>query len=92
MSAEERARIFINCNYRFHGFPSFLTSDRGSIWVGDFWTSFCKLVKIEQRLSTGFHPETDGSTERMNQEVSSYLRAFISYSKYDWPSYSRRQC
>ncbi|KAI0996405.1 hypothetical protein K3495_g11775 [Podosphaera aphanis] len=37
-------------------------------------------------MSTAFHPDTDGSTERRNQEVLAYLRAFISYSQYEWPS------
>ncbi|KAI0996563.1 hypothetical protein K3495_g11619 [Podosphaera aphanis] len=86
MSAEDCAERFVQSHYRFHGFPSFLTSDRGSNWVGDFWTHLCKLLKIEQRLSTAFHPETDGSTERMNQEILAYLRAFISYAQYEWPS------
>lgn len=61
-----------------------ITSDRGTNWVNDFWTCLYKLTKMEQRLSTAFHPETDGSTERMNQEVLSCLRAFISYSQYEW--------
>ncbi|KAI0991886.1 hypothetical protein K3495_g16301, partial [Podosphaera aphanis] len=61
-----------------------LTSDRGSNWVGDFWRHLCKSAKIEQRLSTAFHPETDGATERMNQEVQAYLRAFISFSQMEW--------
>ena len=84
MSAEECAERFLNCHFRFHGFPKAVTSDRGSNWVGDFWRHLCKEVNIEQRLSTAFHPETDGSTERMNQEVLAYLRAFISFSQYDW--------
>ena len=66
MAAEECAKVFLSCHYRFHGFPSFITSDRGTNWVSDFWTCLCKLTKMEQRLSTAFHPETDGSTERMN--------------------------
>lgn len=84
MSAEECADRFLNCHFRFHGFPAALTSDRGSNWVGDFWTHLCKETNMEQRLSTAFHPETDGSTERMNQEVLAYLRAFISYSQFEW--------
>ncbi|KAI0992598.1 hypothetical protein K3495_g15587 [Podosphaera aphanis] len=86
MYAEECAERFLQCHYRFHGFPRAITSDRGSNWVGDFWRSLCKLAGIEQRLSTAFHPETDGATERMNQEVLSYLRAFISFSQLEWAS------
>lgn len=86
MKAEDCAEVFVMCHYRFHGFPSAITSDRGSNWVGDFWVHLCKLVNMEQRLSTAFHPETDGSTERMNQEVLAYLRAFISYAQFEWAS------
>ena len=84
MKAEDCAEQFVQAHYRFHGFPRAVTSDRGTNWVGDFWRHLCKSVDIEQRLSTAFHPESDGSTERMNQEVLSYLRAFISYAQYDW--------
>ncbi|KAI1003358.1 hypothetical protein K3495_g4852 [Podosphaera aphanis] len=66
MNAEECAERFLPCHYRFRGFPQALTSDRGSNWAGDFWSHLCKLVNIEQRRSSAFHPETDGSTERMN--------------------------
>lgn len=84
MEAENCAERFLTCHYRFHGFPKAITSDRGSNWVGDFWTALCKGANIEQRLSAAFHPETDGATERMNQEVLAYLRAFISFSQLEW--------
>ncbi|KAI0996011.1 hypothetical protein K3495_g12171, partial [Podosphaera aphanis] len=84
MNAEECAERFLQCHYRFHGFPNALTSDRGSNWVGEFWSELCRLTKIDRRLSTAFHPETDGATERMNQEVLAYLRAFISFSQLEW--------
>ena len=85
MEAEACAERFLQCHYRFHGFPSAITSDRGSNRVGDFWRRLCELVGIEQRLSTAYHPETDGATERMNQEIQAYLRVFITYAQYDWP-------
>jgi hypothetical protein len=72
MEAEACAEVFLQCHYRFHGFPNALTSDRGSNWTGCFWKKLCELARVEQRLSTAFHPQTDGSTERMNQEVLAY--------------------
>ncbi|KAI1005159.1 hypothetical protein K3495_g3054 [Podosphaera aphanis] len=39
---------------------------------------------MEQRLSTAYHPQTDGATERANQEVQTYLRAYVAYTQYDW--------
>lgn len=84
MDAEACAKRFIDCFYRFHGFPRAITSDRGSNWVGNFWTRLCELTGIEQRLSTAFHQQTDGATERANQEVQAYLRAFVNYAQTDW--------
>lgn len=84
MNAEACAEKFIQCHWRYHGFSHALTSDRGSNWVGHFWKTLCKRVGIQQRLSTAFHPQTDGGTERMNQEIITYLRAYISYAQDDW--------
>ncbi|KAI0998101.1 hypothetical protein K3495_g10089 [Podosphaera aphanis] len=83
MGAEKCAERFVISHWRYHGFPNSLTSDRGSNWVGRFWQRLCQLVGIQQRLSTAFHPQTDGGTE-MNQEVLTSLRAYISYAQNDW--------
>jgi hypothetical protein len=80
IKAEDYAEVFVQCYYRFHGFLKFITSNKGSNWVKDFWIRLCELVKVEQRLSTAFHPETDGAIERINQEIQAYLRAFIIYA------------
>ncbi|KAI0997948.1 hypothetical protein K3495_g10240 [Podosphaera aphanis] len=45
------------------------------------------MAGIEQRLSTAYHPQTDGATERANQEVQAYLRAYVSYTQHDWAEY-----
>jgi hypothetical protein len=85
MEAEACAERFLHCWYGTHGFPRAMTSDRGSNWVGDFWRRLCELVGMEQRLSTSFHPETDGATERANQEVLTFLRAFVAMEQLNWP-------
>ena len=84
MSAEGTANLFIKLFYRHHGFPSAITSDRGSQWVNAFWKRVCQLLKIERRLSTAYHPETDGSTEQKNQVLEAYLSAFVAYTQDDW--------
>ena len=43
-----------------------------------------KLLKITGTLSTAYHPQTDGQTERVNQEVEVYLRTFINHHQDDW--------
>ena len=84
MDTESCAKQFIECHWHYHGFPKALTSDRGTNWTSKFWRRLCKMVGIEQRLSTAYHPQTDGATERMNQEVQTYLRAYVSYTQHDW--------
>jgi hypothetical protein len=71
------AKKFIERVVSYHWLPDFIVSDRGAQFTGDFWRKMCKMLRIERRLSTSFHPQTDGSTERMNSTVEAYLRAFV---------------
>ncbi|KAI0999435.1 hypothetical protein K3495_g8762 [Podosphaera aphanis] len=84
MSVQACAERFLQCFYRFHGFPRAITSDRCNNWVEDFWRRLYDRPGIKQRRSTVFHPETDRAIERANQEVQAYLRAFVTYSQKDW--------
>ena len=83
MTSEECAKIFVDRYYRYHGFPRYLTSDRGSDWISHFWRTFCELTKISQRLTTAYHPQSNAS-ERANQELYKYLRSFTCYSQNNW--------
>lgn len=74
----------IECLIQHHGLPSAIVSDRGPQFVSLMWKRLCSLMKITRRVSTAFHPATDGSTERMNQELEAYLRCYISYYQDDW--------
>ncbi|KAM4063256.1 reverse transcriptase (RNA-dependent DNA polymerase) [Hirsutella rhossiliensis] len=84
MEAEACAKRFLLCHYRFHGMPRSIVSDRGSNWLSRFWKRFCHLAGVTQKLSTAYHPQTDGGPERMNQEIEAYLRAYVSYAQDDW--------
>src|SRR5579871_2735205 len=84
MTAERTAKVFIKSFYRRHGLPSAITSDRGPQWAKALWARVCELLKINRRLSTAFHPETDGSTEEKNQVLEAYLSAFVAYAQNDW--------
>ena len=44
-----------------------------------------RMLGIETKLLTAFHPQTDGQTEQMNQELEQYLRFFIDHRQKDWP-------
>lgn len=56
MKAEYCAQRFIEVWWRFRGFPTEIITDRGSDWLGGFWSEVCRLVGITQLLSTAFHP------------------------------------
>ncbi|MBW0480077.1 hypothetical protein O181_019792 [Austropuccinia psidii MF-1] len=67
ITALDLAQIFISHVFSKHGLPVSIVSDRGSLFVSSFWTQLCQKLKISRDLSTAFHPETDGQTERVNQ-------------------------
>lgn len=84
LSGEMLAKEFIHHYVAHHGLPKAITSDRGTQFVQGIWAHICKQLRIKQRLSTAFHPETDGSTERMNQTLEEFLRHHCNYYQNDW--------
>jgi transposase InsO family protein len=84
ITTESVADALMECLIRHHGTPRSIVSDRGPQFVSHVWKRICDLLKIKRRLSTAFHPETDGATERTNQELERYLRCFTTYLQDDW--------
>ncbi len=64
--------------------PSSIVSDRGPHFTSNFRSVLCYHIKIKQRLSTAYHPQMDGQTERQNQTLEQYLRAYVNYHQSDW--------
>jgi hypothetical protein len=58
------------------GLPKGIISDRGSIFISHFWKEFCYHLAVKRRLSTAWHLQTDGQTERINQIIEQYLRFY----------------
>ncbi|MBW0519890.1 hypothetical protein O181_059605 [Austropuccinia psidii MF-1] len=77
------AHCFIRNICSKNGLPSIIVSDRGSFFVSSFLTNLCQQLKISRDLSTAYHPETDGQTERVNQILEKYLCMYVSYHKDD---------
>jgi transposase InsO family protein len=67
-----------------YGCPSGIVSDRDSRISSKFWAEICHHSFIKRRMSTAFHPQTDGQTEVLNRIVEGYLRAFISLEQMNW--------
>jgi transposase InsO family protein len=83
-TAEATAWAVVRTLVRRHGFPSSIVSDRGPQFTSTLWSRICQLCGIVRRLSTAFHPETDGQTERHNSIMETYLRLFVRYEQDDW--------
>ncbi len=66
---KDLADIFLHHVYSKHGLPSDIVSDRGPKFASKFWQTFCSKLKIDRKLSTAYHPQTDGQTER-DQSIS----------------------
>ena len=84
IKTETVVRAFLRYVVAYHWLPNAITSDRGSQFVSLLWERLCEILKINRRLSTAFHPQTDGSTERMNSVWEAYIRAFVSWAQDNW--------
>ena len=83
-TAKDVADTFLQQVCRLHGLPSEIITDMDAKFSGEFWESLCKLLGIKRRMSTAYHPQTDGQTERTNQVLEGYLRNFVNYDQNDW--------
>jgi len=84
IDAPSLADLFLDNIWKHHGLPLTIISDRGPQFAAEFWGTVCRRLKIDRRLSTAFHPETDGQTERVNGIMEQYLRSYVNYQQDDW--------
>lgn len=78
------ARLFHRFVLANHGLPDEIVSDRGSVFTGEFWRTLNDLLGTQLNMSTAFHPQTDGQTERTNQTLEQYLRLYCNYQQDNW--------
>jgi hypothetical protein len=83
-TAKDVANVFLREVWKLHGLPTEIISDMDAKFSGEFWESLCKSLNIKRRMSTAYHPQTDGQTERTNQVLEGYLRNFVNYDQNDW--------
>jgi transposase InsO family protein len=73
-TASSVARVFFMDIVRLHGFPESIVSDRDPVFTSNIWRELFKLAGVTLRLSTAFHPQTDGQSEAVNKSIAMYLR------------------
>ena len=83
-TAETAARfIFENVVCR-HGAPREIWSDRGKCFTGEVMAHLSRLCGMEQRFTSGYHPQTNGLTERMNRTINNMLAKFVDVNQLNW--------
>ena len=83
-TAEELAYTLYKNIIAQHGTPEIIKSDRDKLFTSQFWQSLMDLSGTHHKLSTAYHPETDGQTERTNQTLEQYLRAYVNFQQNNW--------
>uniref|UniRef100_A0A3B4VHR5 Gypsy retrotransposon integrase-like protein 1 n=1 Tax=Seriola dumerili TaxID=41447 RepID=A0A3B4VHR5_SERDU len=86
-SALETSELLIQHVFRLHGLPSDIVSDRGPQFTSQVWRDFCKAVGATASLSSGYHPQTNGHTERANQSLESALWCVAAHHPVSWSSH-----
>jgi len=82
-TAKDVANVFLREVWKLHCLHTEIISDMYAKFSGEFWESLCKLLGIKRKMSTVYHPQTHGQTERTNQVLEGYLRNFINYDQDD---------
>ena len=84
INAEGTAALYIKHVFIHFGLPSKIISNRDPRFVSKFTRELCRIVGIEQNISTAYHPWTDGQSERTNQWLETFLRFVTDYRQHDW--------
>ena len=83
-TAEELARLFRDNVWKLHRLPESVISDKGPQFAAGLMKELNKILGIETKLLTAYHPQTDSQTKRTNQELEQYLRMYINHRQNNW--------
>ncbi|KAJ1601245.1 hypothetical protein NDA14_000540 [Ustilago hordei] len=84
VTAKQTAVLLYGHMVRLFGYPDHMVSDRGRQFISGAWKAFAEQMGVKHSLSTAYHPQTDGQTERVNQVIEQYLRMSCNYEQNDW--------
>ena len=86
-TASDLAEHFLREVHRLHGVPRAIISDRDKLFTSALWKDFMRALQTSLHLTTAFHPEADGQSERTNRTMTTMLRAFVSSHQKGWHKY-----
>jgi len=79
VSSEEIAKIYWDEIWKLHSVPRAILSNRGPQFTSRFMEDLIKALGTRRMLLTAYHPQTDRQTERINQEISTFLQHYVNY-------------
>lgn len=83
-TSEDLAEILYETLVKYFTVPKHIVSDRAKIFTSAFWKTFCWHMGTKRKISTAFHPRTDGQTERQNQTLEHFMRTYVNFEQDDW--------
>jgi hypothetical protein len=83
-TAAKVAQMFLDNVVKLHGTPRSVVSDRDKVFTSNFWKALFSALNTKLALTTAYHPQSDGQSERVNQSLEIYLRCAISDSPTQW--------
>jgi len=84
LSSGGLAKLYRDEIWKLHGIPKRIISDRGPQFASRFMKELCDAIGTRRNLSTAYHPQTDGQTERINREVETFIRHYVNYAQDNW--------
>ena len=76
LTASHMVQLYVDNIYSQFGLPDKLISDWGPQFDSEFWKELCKALQIKHAMTTAWHPQTNGGTERDNCEIQLFLSVF----------------
>jgi transposase InsO family protein len=83
-TASKVAHLFMSTVYRLHGLPEAIISDRDRVFTSTFWKELFTMAGTQLRMSSAYHPQSDGQTECVNQCLETFLRCFVHTCPSKW--------
>jgi hypothetical protein len=83
-SAAIVTQVFLDNVYKLHGMPTAIVSNRDRVFTSKFWQELFKLANVTLKISSPYHPQTDGQSEWVNQCLETFLHCFVHACPKQW--------
>jgi hypothetical protein len=83
-TAIQIAKLFLDHVYKLHGLPKAIISNRDPVFTSNLWLELFRLTDTKLLMSSAYHPQTDGQTERLNQCLEGFLRCTVHSCPRQW--------